>query len=215
MLHYLPGCDVRKNHPEAIAKLTEYMKNKGACVEACCRTKEQLINAGDIMVQNCTLCELMLREAQKAGEVISTYEYVLQDPSFPWTDHHGEEIVVQDCLRTKDNRNLQDAVRACLKRMNFTVIEQEESFEKTAFDGVWINSMPVQECMDTAPVTMQKMIDQYIEVLDDRQKEMKMKEYVKRFDNAQVLVYCNGCEKGLKLGGMHPLHLVELIAQGL
>lgn len=28
MLHYLPGCDVRKNHPQAIEKLTNYRKIK-------------------------------------------------------------------------------------------------------------------------------------------------------------------------------------------
>ena len=35
MLHYLPGCDVRKNHPQAIEKLTTYMKNQGAIIDWC------------------------------------------------------------------------------------------------------------------------------------------------------------------------------------
>lgn len=26
MLHYLPGCDVRKNHEQAIQKITKYMQ---------------------------------------------------------------------------------------------------------------------------------------------------------------------------------------------
>jgi hypothetical protein len=30
-----------------------------------------------------------------------------------------------------------------------------------------------------------------------------------------VIVYCNGCEKGIKAGGGKPVHIVELLAEGL
>ena len=54
MLHYLPGCDVRKKHPQAIEKLTNYMKNQGALIDTCCRNKEDFLKENDVLVQNCT-----------------------------------------------------------------------------------------------------------------------------------------------------------------
>ena len=45
-------------------------------------------------------------------------------------------------------------------------------------------------------------------------QEEKMKEWVKRY-TSDVLVYCNGCERGLKIGGIQPIHIVELLAENL
>ena len=59
MLHYLPGCDVQKDHPTAIKKIKDYMIKKGAIIDKCCRTKMKLLQEGDVMVQNCTLCDLL------------------------------------------------------------------------------------------------------------------------------------------------------------
>ena len=54
MLHYLPGCDVRKNHEQAIQKITKYMQEQGAIIDKCCRSKDDFLKEGDILVQNCT-----------------------------------------------------------------------------------------------------------------------------------------------------------------
>ena len=62
MIHYLPGCDVRKNHPQAIRKIEKYMKEKGAVIDKCCRTKEKLLEKEDIMISNCTMCSLVIKE---------------------------------------------------------------------------------------------------------------------------------------------------------
>jgi len=44
MLHYLPGCDVYKNHPQAVLKMKEYMESKEAVIDKCCRIKEEFLN---------------------------------------------------------------------------------------------------------------------------------------------------------------------------
>ena len=215
MLHYLPGCDVRKNHPEAIKKLTIYMKNQGAQEEVCCRSKEKLLNKDDVMVNNCTLCDIILREMYPDNKIISTYEYVLNDPNFPWIDHHGQEITIQDCLRTKDNKAMLDAIRECLKKMNFKIIELDENYEKTNFDGVWIYNKPMQICLDLAPKAINKIMDNYYEELDEYQQTKRMEQHIQQYPSDLVLTYCNGCERGLKRGGISPVHLVELISEGL
>lgn len=215
MLHYLPGCDVRKNHPEAIKKLTNYMKEQGAKIEACCRTKEQLSAKEDTIINNCTMCDFILRETHPETTVMSLYEYVLKDNHFPWIDHHGQKITVQDCLRTKDNKNMLDAIRTCLEKMNFEVVELAENFEKARFDGLWIYNPPMDICLDLAPITMKKFTDTYFEIIDKDEQEKRMQSSVQQYQTDKVLTYCNGCERGMKFGGITPIHLVELLSEGL
>lgn len=40
-----------------------------------------------------------------------------------------------------------------------------------------------------------------------------MKEWCAQYQTDKILVYCNGCERGIRLGGCHPIHIVELIAE--
>ena len=198
MLHYLPGCDVRKNHEQAIQKITKYMQEQGAIIDKCCRSKDDFLKEGDILVQNCTLCQLLIKEKYPDVKCMSLYEYILQDKHFPWSNHQGEIISIQDCLQ----------------KMNYTIIELEDAFEKTTFDGVWIYNEPLDICKEIAPQTMQRLKEHYIELLPQNIQEKKMKEWVKHYKN-NILVYCNGCEKGHKIGGIEPIHLVELLAENL
>lgn len=42
-----------------------------------------------------------------------------------------------------------------------------------------------------------------------------MHQWCQHYTTQQIAVYCNGCEKGIKLGGKQPIHMVELLAEGL
>lgn len=215
MLHYLPGCDVQKNHPQAVKKLIAYMQKRGAKIETCCRTKKKLLEPGDIMIQNCTLCDLLIHETHPDNTCLSIYEYVLTDPTFPFVPHTGETLIIQDCLRTRENRQLQDAVRECLHKMGYVIEEMPENHEKTRFDGIFMYGRPMQICLDTAPKAMQSLMDNFMEVLDEEEKIKRMQTWVMQYHGKPVAVYCNGCEKGIRLGGGKPVHLVELLAEGL
>lgn len=215
MLHYLPGCDVRKNHPQAISKITNYMSNKDIIIDACCRTKKKFLNTGDVIVNNCTLCEMILKETHNNNEIISLYEYILNDVSFPWQNHHGEVITLQDCWRTKDNLRLQNAIRSVLKKMNYTIVEMEENHEHTNFCGIWLNNLPAQNCVAVAPKTFNNIIENDVVLLSLEEQTQRMEDWVSKYTTDQVLVYCNGCEKGIKLGGGSPINIVEIIAENL
>lgn len=214
MLYYLPGCDVRKNHPEAIDKIEQYMLKKGATIVQCCRTTKPLIKAGDIIIHNCTMCQLILEEVYPDAQCQSLYEYILNDKEFPFGDHHQQAIIIQDCWRMKHHQNFQKAIRECLKRMNFHIIEILDCFEKASFCGVWrYNALP-QDCMKLAPNTFQN-IQKDIHLLSQNEQIEKMKQWVQRYHHQKVVVYCNGCEKGIRLGQGECWHMVELLAQGL
>ena len=215
MLHYLPGCDVERNHPEAVYKLKKYMEKQGAIIDHCCRVKYKYLEDEDIIINNCTLCTLVLNETYPNNECLSLYEYILKDQSFPWINHHCEMITVQDCWRTKDNFALQQAVRECLQKMNYTIVEMEENYSKTKYCGVWLNSYPAKDCIDVAPNTFHDIIENYIHLLTEEEKVQSMKLWVERYTTDKILVYCNGCEKGIKLCGKQVSHMIELLAEGL
>ena len=114
MIFSLPGCDVRKNHPEAVGKMTAYMEDQVLRQAVCCRKDLGYIGEDDEIIQNCTLCDLVLRERLPENTVHSLYEFLL-DTGFDFPDYYGRVITVQDCWRTRNNRPLQDAVRECLR----------------------------------------------------------------------------------------------------
>ncbi|WP_028043194.1 hypothetical protein [Candidatus Stoquefichus massiliensis] len=215
MLHYLPGCDVFKNHPEASLKIQKYMKKHHIMIDKCCRVKESFLTNEDTIIMNCTLCELVLKETHPNTKQISLYEYVLNDPDFPYINHKGESIIIQDCWRTKDNLSLQNAVRLCLQKMNFTIIEMPENYSYTKYCGVWLNNYPSQDCIDVAPYTMKKIIENDIHLLSESEQLHHMQQWCQQYSFDKIVVYCNGCEKGINLGGKQPLHMIELLAEAL
>lgn len=215
VLHYLPGCDVFKNHPIASQKIQQYMRQKEAMIDHCCRVKEQFLTDEDEIVINCTLCDLILKETHPHTKRISLYEYVLKDADFPWINHDGETIIIQDCWRTRDDFHLQKAVRECLEKMHFHVIEMDENYEKTKYCGVWLYNYPAKECIDVAPQTFHQIIANDMCLLSNEEQIAQMKEWCKRYTTDHIAVYCNGCERGIKLGGKTPIHMIELLAQGL
>ena len=213
MDYYIPGCDVRRNHPEAVMKMEKWMNNHGVLSAACCRKDLSFLKEGDMIVQNCTLCELMLKERVPGTPFVSLWEY-LDQTDFEWPDWQGKDLTLQDCRRTVNNIHLQDAVRSVLSKMNIRIVEMEENREKSQYCGVWYNNPPAPDCVQLAPVTFAKLEEQRV-LLSKEEQEEKMKEWVKQYRTDEIAVYCNGCEKGIRLGGGKPLHLIELVTRDL
>lgn len=213
MDYYIPGCDVRRNHPEAVAKMETWMKRQGISPAACCRKDLSFLRKTDRIIENCTLCELMLKERVPEVPFISLYEY-LDQTEFEWPDYQGKQLTLQDCRRTAENVCLQDAVRSILKKMNIRIVEMENNRERSEYCGVWYNNPPAPDCVELAPVTFAELEKQRV-LLSKEDQETKMREWVKQYTTDEIAVYCNGCEKGIRLGGGRPVHLIELITRDL
>lgn len=215
MRFYLPGCDFNANHPVAGAKMRDYLLSQEGMREApCCRKDISMLEVGDTVIQNCTLCQLMLAERSPQLQVTSLYEYVLADEGFPWPDFSGRTMTLQDCYRTRHDARLQAAVRACLERMHITYLEMPENHERTRFCGIWLSTPAAPDCVELAPRTFAEL-DRVRRVLSSEEQEAKMRAWAQGYPTDEVAVYCNGCERGVRLGGRHPFPLVELLAEGL
>ena len=58
-------------------------------------------------------------------------ELIDSDSAFPFPDCQGIKAYVQDCWRSKDRKDEQDAVRRFLAKMNVEVVEIAESKEQS------------------------------------------------------------------------------------
>ena len=92
--------------------------------------------AGSTMISICHNCSAIFEERHPEFFRESIWEFILADKNFPYPNHHGEEITIQDCWRSKENSAEQEAVREILRRMNFKIVELEENHERTKFCGV-------------------------------------------------------------------------------
>ena len=215
MIWFLPGCTTTELHPEAAAKLKAYMTKKGLPEAPCCKKDVSVLKEGDTVITCCTNCDLMFAERTPYLTAVPVYEYLLQDPDFPWPDYGGRRITLQDCWRMRNDRAIQDAVRGCMRMMNIEIVELPDNREKSTYCGVWLNTPITPENLKYAPKTFGEIRDKYLQILSPEEKKAKMEERMKVYPTEEVAVYCNGCERGIHLGGKTPRHLVELLAGGL
>lgn len=211
MIHAIVGCDYRARHPEVGARIQAYYQSRDdIALLACCRKDLSAVQQGDTVVAGCTLCDIMLAERVPFAQRKSIYELALEDATFAWPDYEGREMCLQDCWRARNNRRVQDAVRACLERMHVHYLEMPERREHTTFCGTWLNNPPAPDCVELAPKAFAKL-EESRELLPAEEQEARMRVWCERYATDEVVIYCNGCERGVALGGKQPIHLLELM----
>ncbi len=213
MIYYLPGCDVRRNHPEAVSKMQDYIAKQSVGVIECCRKNLSFVCDDDEIIQTCTLCDMVLRERVPQAKITSIYEYLLRT-GFDFPDHSGRVMTVQDCFRTKHNPVLLDSIRECLRRMHIEIVEMDSCREKTEFCGVWLNN-PIAPDLPALVPNLSERLESMRHLLPAEEQKKKMEEWVSYYKTDEIAVYCNGCERGVKLGGGHAVHMIELLSANL
>ena len=214
MIWFLPGCTTAAHHPEAAEKLKDYIMESGIPEAPCCKRDISALKDGDTVITCCTLCDLMFAERMPDVRIKSVYEYLLEDPGFPWPDLAREAITLQDCWRKRNDRVIQAAVRACLHRMNVQIVELPDERDRKNYCGIWLNEPADPVCMRLAPETFEE-IEKHRSLLSKEEQAAAMQARVMIYPTEKVIVYCNGCERGIRLGGRTPVHMVELLAMGL
>ena len=214
MIYYLPSCKFTENHPEASARLCNWLAGRGVSVLGCCKASLGRFAAGDTVLYACLSCMLITEENSPAAKVRSVFEYLLEQPDFPWPDLNGEQIVVQDCLRARDRPVLRAAVRECLHRSGAAIIELPDRGETCRFDGAFLMNPIDPVAMNAAPKAFTEL-SRFAEIMPSDAQSARMKAHAAALPKTRVAAYCNGCEAGLKKGGANVVHLLELICSRL
>lgn len=216
MYYYFPSCKFTAANPEVSRRLKKYLSAKPDIqVTGCCRVNQEQLTEEDTAVTICLSCAAITGEVSPETREISIWEYLLEDPEFPWPDYHGESMVIQDCWRARNLQTLQQAVRDCMERMNICLVELEENREATQFDGVWRFNPVQQGNLDIAPNYFGAVRDSGVILLPPEEQKQKMEEWCRQYTTERVVTYCNACLAGVRQGGVEGVHLMELMAERL
>ena len=207
---YFPSCKFSAFSPESSQKICCYLQIRhNMIIGECCRKDRLSLTKEDSAVFICHTCRAICEESSSAGYTLSLWEILDSDPQLPLPDYKGLALTVQDCRRSFDKTNEQKAVRNLLNKMNISIIEQEDNFEKTKFCGISLFSGAHEENNMLAPKRFGQS-NIFIN-LSEEEKVLRMKEHCQNITTESVLCYCVTCAMGINAGGKKAIHLLDLI----
>lgn len=234
--YYIASCVFTSQFPELSLRIQEYVRDRfGFTVVRCCISKYKLrefeekmpegslrdcwsrlpdsgdFSEGDSVYSLCHNCNNIIEEMRHGVSVHSLWELIDSDPSFPFPDHHGVKAYVQDCWRSRDRKDEQDAVRSLLEKMNIKVMEISENRSETEFCGASLYRAQPPRNPKLAPKHYVDGAAGKFIPHSSEQQTMLMQEYCRQFSNDKVVCYCHYCLEGLIMGGADAEHLAQML----
>ena len=214
MYAYFPSCNFTKASPDTSKRVRQYLAEvHGIRTIGCCRPGHKKLSEGETALTICQSCSAIIRE-NTGREDVSIFQFLNQDPHFPWPDYHGEEITLQDCWRAEGKHELHEAVRGILEKMNMKVVELEENRDQSRFCGVFRYNPMREENIRIAPHYFADQMEGKLELHTPEEQKALMEKNGKRYDTERVALYCNSCLRGLLLGGVNGVHVMDLMFNG-
>ncbi len=210
---YFPSCKFKAGYPCAAEKIQFYLNNHFHMnITDCCQKNLQFLTPEDTAVCICNTCAAFCEESSHAKKVISVWEIIANDETFPFPDYKGEHIALQDCWRTYDKPNVHNAIRTIMQKMNIEVIELPENREKSTFCGITLlrpapphyGKLAPKRFIEDAPV------DLFQNHTPEDQSDI-IKKHCEQIPAEKVACYCGACADGLRLGDKQPVHVMELL----
>lgn len=209
--YYFPSCKVTAQFKDASKQARAYINEKfGIKPIGCCRPNHTKLAAGDTAIIVCNNCAAIIEENTDT-EIQFLWQVIDQDPDFPFPDYHGEEMTIQDCWIAFEKRDVQDTVRSLMKKMNITIVELEENYDKTKFCGVNLLS-PCTE--SNAQLVHKRYVEQFPHMFTPMEPDEQIAhfhEHCEQVETDKVVCYCKFCTDGINMGGKQGLHLIELL----
>jgi hypothetical protein len=232
---YIASCVFTKENPELSFRIQKYLQQKhGMEIIRCCVEKYKVkefeesmpaliqddwkkiphykpFGTDSIMVSVCHNCSAIFQETLPEIKVVSLWEFILSDQDFQYPDYRSEKMTVQDCWRSYDNREEQDAVRALLNNMNIEIAELADHHEKTQFCGISLFQPAPVRNLKLAPTRFVENAKGLFLSHADEELPALMQNHCQQITTDKVVAYCHYCVKGLKVGGKQGGHLAELL----
>lgn len=212
MYIYYPSCNFTRLFPETEKRIRAYFETQpDVRIVGCCKPDRDKACEGDVIVTVCNSCMRLLEEMRPDIPQISLFELLLQRDDFSWPEHEGERILLQDCFRAREKHNMQDAVRACLEKMHYQILEMDENRDEASFDGSYLLRDPYPNNMELAPKYYRDYMPKHVMVMNEEEQKVYFKKYAEKFGKEKVVCYCNTCTSGAQAGGADAYHLAEII----
>ena len=208
---FFPSCKAKADYKAESEKLAQYIyKRYGITPIGCCRTNHQALTSEDTAIVVCNNCAAIIEE-NTAATIKSIWEIIDEDKDFPFPDYKGESITVQDCWVAFEKRHFQNAVRSLLKKMNFSVVELEENYEKTKFCGVNLLRPCLESNAKLAPRRYVEKFSYMFTPMPENKQIEHFKHHCSKIQTDKVACYCKFCKDAINMGGKTGLHMLELL----
>ncbi len=203
MYIYFPSCNFTKASPAAAKKIRAYLTERMPAA-GCCRVDKTVRAADDTAVYFCQACREVLEDRL---QTLSLWEYLDGDDGFSFPHYDGLRVNVQDCWRDRAHPEIHAAVRSLLSKMHIEAVELRASRENADFCGNLHAEPKAPELRALVAAQDDKPIWEMPAALE----EAIMREQAEKITERWAVTYCNRCTLGLKTGGAHAVHLLELL----
>lgn len=209
---FFPSCKAKAEFKQESLKLMEYLEKKYKVkTTGCCRINCQKLLPEQTAVVVCNNCAAILEESSDTEHIRFAWELIDEDKDFVFPDYHGEAITVQDCWIAVEKRRFQETVRSLLKKMNFTLVELEENYDRTRFCGVNLLSPCTKSNAELAHRRYVEEGSHMFRPMSAEEQEAYFKQHCRQIKTKRVASYCKYCRDGINLGGKEGLHLLQLL----
>lgn len=234
--YYIASCVFTAKFPELSFRIQDYIQKRfGFTVVRCCVPKYKLkdfedkmpegqirsdwanlpdsgtFSDGDEVYSLCHNCNNLINEMHPGTKVHSLWELIDGDDSFRLPDFRGRKAYVQDCWRSRDRKEEQDAVRSLLNKMNIDVLELSQNRVQTDFCGASLYRPQPPRNPKLAPKHyVEGAVGKFVPHSPEEQKQI-MQEYCRQFGKDKVICYCHYCLEGLLMGDADAVHLAQML----
>ncbi len=161
------------------------METVGCCKVFCNKATKE-----DTAVVICNNCAAIMEESSLVSNIEFVWKIIDHDDSFAFPDYHGEKIAIQDCWRAYKKRNVQDAIRSLMRKMNIDVVKLKENHEQTKFCGAHL----LEECTDIekkfAPRRYAIEGANMYHPIPKEKEDIWLKNYCNQIETDKVFCYC-------------------------
>lgn len=233
--YYIASCMFTAQFPEISLRMQNYMETKSDIkIVRCCipnyrvefntnRIPNSIVQdvwkqfpvsavfqPDDTVISVCHNCTNIVEE-WRGAKVISLWEMIDHDSSFPFPDYSGLEVTIQDCWRTRERRKEQDAVRSLLRKMNINYMETEKNHEDTDFCGSTLYREQPTKNSKLAPKHYIEQAEGKFTNHTQEEQVAIMQNYCRQYRTDKVICYCHYCLEGLLQGNINGQHIAELL----
>ena len=206
---FLPSCKLKAKYPAQSLRLREYLAARANAETVGCG-KQYLARAKEDIsaIVVCNNCAAIMEESSPVHDIQYAWSIIDADPAFPFPDYGGERMTVQDCWKAYDRRNVQNAVRSLLRKMNIQGVEQAENFDRTGFCGTTLLDAPFEIGIRYAP---KRYANAPYRSLPPEEQSKALRAHCVSIATDRVVCYCPTCMAGIERGGKRAVHLIELL----
>jgi Fe-S oxidoreductase len=192
---YFPSCKAKAAFTEPSKKLAQYIYHQFHIEPiGCCKVNNPRLIKEDTAIVLCLNCARVIEAYAEYGDIEFVWEIINRDESFVFPDYHGQRMAISDCHLAKDRRNVSEAVRSLMKKMNIEIVELEHNFEQADHCA----SQEIVGYHRDSPMSAEEQREYFT----NRYKDVPAD---------TIVSYCKYCNEGVGMSHKFPKHILELL----